>query len=142
MNLFTIEHENCIDCESCIDVCPANILSHNEELGTPSLIEKYSQNCINCFQCEAVCPTDAFKHANSNSQNQENYEGSLRPNSKELFSYLKNRRSIRNYSSTKVDSQKIRSALETVRYAPSGKNRQLNHWIVISSSQKINEISN
>ncbi len=60
----------------------------------------------------------------------------------EILDLIKNRRSVRSYSSKKVSQELIKKILEAGRWAPSGLNNQPWRFIVITSKEQKEEIKN
>ncbi|MBQ4369626.1 MAG: nitroreductase family protein [Oscillospiraceae bacterium] len=58
----------------------------------------------------------------------------------EAIEALLTRRSTRNYKPDPVEQEKLDTIIEAARQAPSGSNNQSNHFIVISSREKLNEL--
>ena len=52
-----IDKEKCIGCGTCVDVCPVNAISLNDE-GKAQIDQ---EKCIKCGTCEAVCPVMAIE---------------------------------------------------------------------------------
>ena len=55
---------------------------------------------------------------------------------------LLTRRSCRSFSTKEVEKEKLDTILKCATYAPSGKNMQSWHFIVVSNQEVLNEISN
>lgn len=52
-----IDQKKCIGCGTCIEMCPVNAISFNED--GKAVINK--DICIKCGTCEAVCPVNAIE---------------------------------------------------------------------------------
>jgi uncharacterized protein (DUF362 family)/NAD-dependent dihydropyrimidine dehydrogenase PreA subunit len=56
------KHSVCTRCGRCIEICPAKVLSFNEDkkhkTGKKVIIEK--KDCLHCFCCHEICPSDAI----------------------------------------------------------------------------------
>lgn len=48
--------ENCCGCSACIQVCPIQCISFDEDVRGFRYPLVYKENCIDCGQCEIVCP--------------------------------------------------------------------------------------
>ena len=88
-----------------------------------------------CGHCEVVCPNNALTHLLSQIALKSAEEGNLNIDSVTLSQYFQNRRSIRNYLLKPVDNKILEQLMDTVRYAPTGGNRQLNQWIIVSGKE-------
>lgn len=51
---YTIDQDECIQCEACIDECPEGAISEVDGL---TVID--AAKCADCGSCEDVCPTGA-----------------------------------------------------------------------------------
>jgi nitroreductase len=96
--------------------------------------------CIHCGQCAAYCPglaLDLFYQDNVPAAYE--HGGSVvAPD--DLGRYLLDRRSVRLFKTASVSQSDIASALDIVRYAPSGKNGQPVKWVIIRSHEKRAEV--
>jgi 2-oxoglutarate ferredoxin oxidoreductase subunit delta len=62
-NKIKLEKEYCKGCGFCIEVCPKNILTRNNDVNSrgytvPKVINE--EECIACKKCELVCPEMAI----------------------------------------------------------------------------------
>jgi len=58
MFLLTINKKWCKKCKICIDLCPSNALTSDEE-GYPKLVDE--KLCTRCKLCELRCPDFAIE---------------------------------------------------------------------------------
>ncbi len=59
---MVFDQTKCIGCENCIDICPTNFLSLNDN-GKVELSKENENDCINCGQCVLHCPVGAMEGA-------------------------------------------------------------------------------
>lgn len=59
----------------------------------------------------------------------------------DVFEAIKNRRSIRKYTSKKIENEKLNKILESARLAPSANNSQEWKFIAVTDKSKIKEIA-
>ena len=59
----------------------------------------------------------------------------------DVFEAIEKRRSIRNYEPTPVPEEKLEKILEAARLAPSARNRQPRHFIVVTDAEKRKALS-
>jgi nitroreductase len=59
----------------------------------------------------------------------------------DAFEAIEKRRSIRNYKPTPVPEEKLEKILEAARLAPSARNRQPRHFIVVTDAEKRKALS-
>ena len=52
-----IDYNKCINCKTCINVCPAGVYA-NDESG--KVVVKNPSACIGCKACEVSCPVKAI----------------------------------------------------------------------------------
>jgi ferredoxin len=48
-------HDKCIKCKKCIDICPANALTLKD-----NKVVLTESKCIRCYCCHEVCPVNAI----------------------------------------------------------------------------------
>lgn len=133
MAKFKSDTSRCIHCGICAQVCPKGLIDFST--GTPVMTEEASKRCNNCGQCVAYCPQGCAQ--------QEFSEGcelakalSFNPNQTEEFlSFLRSRRSYRNFQSTPVPHETLLKILQTANYAPSGGNNRKLRWIVLEKPE-------
>lgn len=53
-----IENKKCIGCKTCVNVCPVQVFSFDDNKNIA--IVKSPDKCIGCKMCEAQCPTKAI----------------------------------------------------------------------------------
>jgi ferredoxin len=140
MSKIHIDQQKCTKCSACTASCPVLIITTDSE-GFPELNNENGERCIQCYHCEAVCPSQALTHELS----EKAYESALEPqpalSSGMLGCYMQRRRSIRQYKQQKIEKEKLEQALEVVRYAPTGTNRQFNEWIIVSDDKLIHQLA-
>jgi len=56
MYLPRISEDKCKQCGECVDVCPADVLSVDENTTTVA----NPQDCLGCESCVSVCPEEAI----------------------------------------------------------------------------------
>jgi nitroreductase/NAD-dependent dihydropyrimidine dehydrogenase PreA subunit len=141
MSLITVEEEKCTQCNACVESCPAALFKVTSEKSYPVIPKPNESRCIYCGHCESVCPTGALTHQLSEKALASVHDTVKTPGSEELSVYFKNRRSIRQFKSKLIDRQTMEKVMDVVRYAPTGSNRQLTQWIVVSNPELIHELA-
>ncbi len=136
-----INKDNCINCKSCIKVCPAEVFvsSDNETLVNHHNL-KY---CINCGDCKAVCPEEAIINRNLDTKELDN--DGLNCDSKQLFGFLEKRRSIRNYKEVGLSKEEKKYLSKVASLVPKGGHTESvrnTEIIIIENEELINEITN
>ena len=56
MYVITIDKEKCDGCESCVDVCPAEVLEMAD--GKAKFVNQ--DDCMGCESCVETCPNQAM----------------------------------------------------------------------------------
>jgi NAD-dependent dihydropyrimidine dehydrogenase PreA subunit len=51
-----VNHEKCVGCEECVDVCPSDVFEMQDEKSVPVNEEE----CIGCESCVEVCESEAI----------------------------------------------------------------------------------
>jgi nitroreductase/Pyruvate/2-oxoacid:ferredoxin oxidoreductase delta subunit len=125
--------KDCNGCKQCVAICPSFVLEMVEEKASVAR-EGW---CIGCEHCGAVCPTGAILHeGNRFDMHPENGETpATSPEILELL--LRERRSVRIYTSDPVPEDILNKILDAGRYAPTGSNSQNVHYVVLTSPGQI-----
>ncbi len=122
--------EKCTQCLTCVADCPISLVTVNSD-GFPEVESGKESYCTHCGHCEAVCPQMAA-------------DPSLRGpeiTPEMLGTYMKKRRSIRNYKSEPVDKMILHEIMDIVRYAPSGHNVQALNWVIIYNTPEVRRLT-
>lgn len=53
-----INKEECTGCGTCVEECPSEAITINEEEGCAVVDE---EECVDCGACEETCPSEAIK---------------------------------------------------------------------------------
>ena len=53
---ITIDESKCTGCGECVDICPAEVLTMENEKSKVAQIEE----CLGCESCVETCPEDAI----------------------------------------------------------------------------------
>ncbi|PZX20411.1 nitroreductase [Breznakibacter xylanolyticus] len=140
MNQLNINNDACTRCGACIDSCPVNIIEADDNR-FPLLTAQRNAYCIQCFHCEAVCPTQALSHPAATQGMSDVKQSEHSISAHQLGQYMQQRRSIRQFKAQKITPDTLQQAMDAVRYAPTGTNRQLNHWILINDDALIHDLA-
>ena len=141
MSIVTINHSLCQQCGICIEACPLDVISMDEN-GFPVTTDETESRCVECGHCEAVCPSQALKQNTLPEMRMIQKEKLDEINSDNLSEYFRSRRSIRKFLKKAVEKEKLEQLFEVVNYSPTGVNQQQNKWIVISSRSVIYDLNN
>lgn len=141
MSLFSIDQKKCKRDGICAAECPAQIIVQPDKKSFPSLLEHGEEFCINCGHCVAVCPHDAFTLSTMPLNACPLIDQDLLPDASALKQFLLARRSIRQYKKTPVPHKLLAELMDTVRYAPTGSNKQQIHWMVFQKPDEIHQLA-
>ncbi len=136
VNPPTVIESKCIGCERCVAVCPSFVLAMAEE---KSKVVRGGW-CIGCGHCGAVCPSEAILHDEMlfEKHPREGEAPAVSPEVLELL--IRERRSVRNYTSDPVPKQILEKILDAGRYGPTGTNSQNVHYVVLGSPDQIERL--
>lgn len=140
MSLLTIDNVACKKCGKCAKVCPVGIISTEEINHLPYVDVPKEELCILCGHCEVICAERAL--TNNSLRSDEEIPSEVEEiNQTNLSAYFRNRRSIRTYLPKPVDKALLEQVIDVVRYAPTASNRQLNQWIIVHDTAKVEKIT-
>ena len=136
MESIIIDHDRCIHCGMCSNVCVRKFIDDSEDI-----LKLRDMECISCGHCKAACPEDAIEIPDL-------YAEEFIPFSRvpdftspeKLLTFFRARRSTRIYKETPVEKDTIEQIIEAGRFAPTGGNRQPLRYVASNSLEKIDEI--
>ena len=137
MELLKIDHNLCIKCGICSEICPSGIIGMRPE--GPQML--YAPACIACGHCTAVCPTAALDHVKAPLNNQVALDKYPIIDADTAAVFLRSRRSIRKYKKDKIAKETVAKLLDIARFAPSGCNSQGLSYVVIENAEKLKKIT-
>lgn len=135
--MYTIDiASHCIACGACVDVCPARVFVKAEGVRAAR-----PGGCILCGHCVAVCPVDAVEHNGFDDQEFPPMPTDASVGVDALVSFLRSRRSVREFREKDVPREVLEKLLDIARYAPTASNAQDVRFIVITDRQKMLALS-
>ncbi|MFC1904374.1 nitroreductase family protein [Chloroflexota bacterium] len=141
-NPIQINKTTCKGCGTCREVCPRHI-PEVEVIGANTCAVVNSERaplCIYCGQCAAVCPTDSIKVSGLAPDE----FGPIKPlgiDDEQLFTMMKQRRSVRRYKDIQVPRKILDRIVESVHLAPTGTGSRTTGVIIINEREKLKAIS-
>lgn len=132
METFQITTETCTKCGSCVEVCPAGVLYHNEHK-YPAFSEPHKSVCLVCGQCMAVCTSKSII-ANGLHYESDFFEFQEKS---DFFSVLEHRRSVRRFKAQPVSKAEIEKIIEAVALAPHGDSKHHVEITIVHGREKI-----
>lgn len=135
--LISVDHEKCIKCGLCVDICPINVLEMSNN-GPESIMQ---EACNSCGHCVAICPCAALDHKRNCLAEQIDLKKDLTINAETAYQFLRSRRSIRNFKELDVSREHLSRLLDVAHYAPTASNRQGISYIVVDDKKVIERAS-
>ena len=137
MHQVTIRQDLCTGDGLCVRQCFRKCLELDAS-GKAIWTAQAPSLCVGCGHCTAICPHSAITLDGVSPD-------SLRPayfhiEENNLFTLLSSRRSIRIYKKTPIPRPLIQKAIEMSCYAPTGTNRRNVGYIIVDSSQCLDEL--
>jgi nitroreductase/NAD-dependent dihydropyrimidine dehydrogenase PreA subunit len=108
--MITIDQNKCNACGLCVQICHEYCIEIKDDI----LNIDYSF-CSTCSQCIAICPKEALSWDNIQPEKQ-NKE--LRPTPEQIDELLKERRTIRDFKSEKIDRNLLEEVVNYAIYSP------------------------
>lgn len=136
IKMININEEVCIECMTCVSVCPFSALEDVE--GFPQLVSP--ARCIRCMHCGAVCPTEAISYNDRPAILMDEIPRLGEEFVDDLKSHVLRRRSYRHFNEESVPRAIVEEALDLASWAPSAKNQHPARWIVIESKKIMEKI--
>lgn len=126
-----INLEKCIKCGDCERACGLKVVELVDDLPI-----EHPGMCNSCGHCVAICSVDAIINKSVVMDN-------FKPIKDHGFTYeqfhnlIRNRKSIRNYKNKPITEEHIKQLIESVRYIPTGANRQELKYIFITDPEQL-----
>ena len=140
MSLFEVDQNKCLGDGKCAAECPMGIIRFNENVKFPAPVPGADELCIDCGHCVAVCPKGALALKTMSPEQCLPMDEEW-PLKKDLaLQWLKARRSIRSFKNQSVDREIITELIKVARYAPTGRNTQPVHWLVIHEPEEVRRL--
>ena len=139
MEYLIIDESKCRKDGICVRECPASIIQLSKETGYPEITG--DGNCLVCGHCVAVCPNGALSHERILLEDCPPIREDLAIREEQAVQFLRSRRSISHFQDKPVEKEKIHRLIEVARYAPTGGNRQLVEWLVLTDRSRLHTIS-
>ncbi len=137
-----IEHDKCILCGRCVNVCcgkPLYVASGKIQIDQGRLF-----GCIGCGHCMAVCPKNCIKITGRELSPNDCFDlpdKTSRAGYSELNNLMVSRRSVRRYLDRVVEQDKIDGILAAAASAPSGYPPSDVRVLVINGKEKVKQFA-
>jgi nitroreductase/NAD-dependent dihydropyrimidine dehydrogenase PreA subunit len=137
MGFLHVEKTKCTRCGACAAVCPGSLIL----IGHDGPEERNMRACLACGHCVAVCPVEALDNLHAPLAGQVSLEGYTSPTPEAAATFLRSRRSIRQYREEQVPREVLLQILDTARFASTGGNSQGLSYLVMSDREKLRRVS-
>ena len=114
---FRVDAEKCVQCDSCVKDCPSEIIQR-----TGTVPEAAEGGCLECQHCLAVCPSGAVSVFGLKPENSLPLLDGAIPSHQQMKTFVRGRRSVRQFSDEEVPSTLIDELLADLAHAPTGCN--------------------
>ncbi|MCK5228899.1 MAG: nitroreductase family protein [Desulfobulbaceae bacterium] len=141
MSLISIDQSKCKRDGICAAECPFHLIVLQGEKGFPEIQPEAEQLCIECGHCVSVCPHGALSLASITPDDCLDIPFGPAPDLKKAAQLLQGRRSIRSYQKDLVPHEHIKKILEVCRWAPSARNEQPTHWLIIENQEEVRRLA-
>jgi len=141
MRFLTIDQDKCNHDGICVAECPASVIQMDDPEGVPEPTADAPDWCLRCGHCVAVCPEGAFHLEWLTPEACIAVDPTLDPTPAQAEQFLNSRRSIRTFKKKPVPRETIRKLIEIACHAPSAKNMQPWHWIVVEDPAEVKRLA-
>ena len=107
----------------------------------PTATSDFTKYCTKCGHCVAACPNGAIRLESFGPEECDKIRDELNIKPEEARQFLRSRRSTRSFKKLTVPRTILEDLLSVACSAPSGKNRQPWHWIVVESRSEIQNLA-
>ena len=123
--MVVIDESTCVGCGKCLDDCVSMSLFLREGKA------EYAGNCINCGHCVAICPARAVSIPEYDMEDVHELGAGGSMTIDMLLNTIKSRRSIRRYTSKKIERSKLVNIIQAGRYTATAVNRQACTFVLV-----------
>jgi len=141
VNLFSVDQEKCNRDGICVAECPARIIQMASSEDYPKPVSDADQYCLACGHCVAVCPQGALSLNWLTPDDCPTVRQDMALTAEQAEQFLRSRRSIRTFKDQSVERDKLEKLLEIAGYAPSAKNQQPWHWLVVEDTGEVRRLA-
>jgi nitroreductase/NAD-dependent dihydropyrimidine dehydrogenase PreA subunit len=132
-----VDRKQCNRDGACVSQCPTRVIRMDPESGYPEALPEFDDFCIECGHCVVFCPKAAFSLDWLTPEKCGPIKDELAVTPKQAEQLLCGRRSIRSFKKKRVPRSTLRKVLEVASSAPSARNQQPWHWIVVWDPEEV-----
>jgi nitroreductase/Pyruvate/2-oxoacid:ferredoxin oxidoreductase delta subunit len=141
MPQIIIDKNLCTRCNTCATVCVMEIIDKKTDSSYPTIPGEKTDYCLKCGHCESFCAQRALTLDFLLNEKIDATFSDSQIDPQALALYIKNRRSVRHFSSKNVNKELIAKVIDIARYAASGGNSQPVKWLVIHEPSEVKHIA-
>ena len=141
MNFMTVNHEKCNQDGICVAECPICIIRLDSKEDYPRPEPDLKDFCSKCGHCVSVCPTGALSLDWLSPEDCQPIKPELTMTPNQVEQLLCGRRSIRAFKEKTVPRSILEKLLEIACAAPSAKNQQPWHWVVVEDPAEVRRLA-
>jgi nitroreductase/NAD-dependent dihydropyrimidine dehydrogenase PreA subunit len=134
---MSIDREKCKQDGICVAECPTLIIRMDSKEDYPSPAPDFDEICLKCGHCVAVCPTGALSLDWLSPNDCPSIRSDLAVTQEQAEQFLRCRRSIRAFKEKTVPRPILEKLLEIACAAPSARNAQPWHWLVVEKPSEV-----
>jgi len=141
MSFITVDEGKCNQCGICVAECPTCIIRTESKEDYPSPTPDFKDICLKCGHCVTICPTGALSLDWLSSADCKPIKQEFAVTPEQADQFLRGRRSIRAFKDKTVPRTIMEKLLEIACSAPSAKNQQPWHWIVVQEPAEVRRLA-
>ncbi|MFP4086657.1 MAG: nitroreductase family protein [Desulfobacteraceae bacterium] len=141
MTWLHIDPHKCNKDAICVAECPSAVIQMHAPDGYPGLTPDASEYCLYCGHCVAVCPEAALTLDWLDPGACPPVDPALSISSHQAEQFLRSRRSIRTFKDQPVEHERLEKLIEIACHAPSAKNQQPWHWVVVEDRDQVKRLA-
>ncbi len=141
MGVLTIDEGKCNRDGICEAECPTRIIRMGTKESYPRPTPDFEDLCLKCGHCVAVCPTGALRLDWLRPEDCPPMKREMVITPEQAEQFLRARRSIRTFTQEKVPREVLEKLLEIACSAPSARNKQPWHWVVVEDPKEVRRLA-
>ena len=137
MPLFTVDPDKCNRDGICVAECPSRVILTESPKDVPMPAPDAEEHCLRCGHCVSVCPEGALSLSWLKPDGCSSLDPEMHLTGDQAEQFLNSRRSIRTFRKKPVEHDKLEKLLKIACGAPSAKNAQPWHWLVVEDTAEV-----